>query len=206
MMVELLRQVLSQPMVDIRQILQDASMSVPATITSPSADETVASSAAAPSFASPASIKKAEELITSKLWMIEKSLRGAAEILCDSITNVGDGEGLSKTPLLSTGRAEMLAMVDRQEDREYLSTVRLQVVQFLQYLQEEMQALSLLPTHPLATLKNSLSIQKLWSQLLDLVVTRRMSCLKDVDHIRQVRYAMTDRAILCYADTVDAML
>jgi len=34
--------------------------------------------------------KKAEELIVSRLWMVEKALRGAAEILGDALSEPGE--------------------------------------------------------------------------------------------------------------------
>jgi len=197
--VDLLRQVISQPMEEIRQVLllQDASSTAP--VSGPFSSSSVAS----------ASIKKTEEMIVSKLWMIEKALRGAAEILGDSSPPIV----MSKThppppPLLSTGRDEILADLGRPEDRQYLASIRLQVAQFLQFFQEEIQqqqqqqqqqlsgqqqqaALSSLPSTEnlpclASSLRNNLSIQKLWTQLLNLLLTRRMSCLKDVDSMRQV--------------------
>ena len=197
--VDLLRQVISQPMEEIRQVLllQDASSTAPVSGPSSSSSSSVAS----------ASIKKTEEMIVSKLWMIEKALRGAAEILGDSSPPIV----MSKThppppPLLSTGRDEILADLGRPEDRQYLASIRLQVAQFLQFFQEEIQqqqqqqqlsgqqqqaTLSSLPSTEnlpclASSLRNNLSIQKLWTQLLNLLLTRRMSCLKDVDSMRQV--------------------
>jgi len=186
-LVDLLRQVIARPLEDIRKVLQDASAGVTAVVSSNCPDEDQASSCtiSGSAVSGPSlSIKKAEELIVSKLWMIEKSLRGAAEILCDTF-----GEE-PKTPVLSTCRDELLACLgdgpEVEDSRRFLTTIRMQVAKFLQYFQEEMQALSGLATHPLASLKNNLTIQKLWSQLFNLLVTRRMSCLKDVDNIRQV--------------------
>lgn len=178
-------------------LLQYASSTAPVSGPSPSSSP-VAS----------ASIKKTEEMIVSKLWMIEKALRGAAEILGDSSPPIV----MSKThtpppPLLSTGRDEILADLGRPEDRQYLASIRLQVAQFLQFFQEEIQqqqlqqqqlsgqqqqaSLSSLPSTEhlpclASSLRNNLSIQKLWTQLLNLLLTRRMSCLKDVDSMRQV--------------------
>jgi hypothetical protein len=182
-------------MEEIRQVLllQDASSTAP--VSGPFSSSSVAS----------ASIKKTEEMIVSKLWMIEKALRGAAEILGDSSPPIV----MSKThppppPLLSTGRDEIFADLGRPEDRQYLASIRLQVAQFLQFFQEEIQqqqqqlsgqqqqaALSSLPSTEnfpclASSLRNNLSIQKLWTQLLNLLLTRRMSCLKDVDSMRQV--------------------
>ena len=180
-------------------LLQDASSTAPASGPSPSSSPVASASA---------SIKKTEEMIVSKLWMIEKALRGAAEILGDSSPPIV----MSKThtpppPLLSTGRDEILADLGRPEDRQYLASIRLQVAQFLQFFQEEIQqqqlqqqqlsgqqqqaALSSLPSTEhlpclASSLRNNLSIQKLWTQLLNLLLTRRMSCLKDVDSMRQV--------------------
>ena len=209
-MVDLLRQVISQPMEDIRQVLQQDSAS------SSSSSSSVASSSASSSMMTMTmtmTTKKAEELIVSKLWMMEKALRGAAEILGDVLPleesrPPAATAAVPKTtppPLLSTGRDEILADLSRPEDRQYLVSIRLQVAQFLQFLQEEMQqqASSSLPSSSssseegegeeeghhsslASSLVNNLSVQKLWSQLLNLLLTRRMSCLKDVDNMRQV--------------------
>lgn len=199
-MVDLLRQVISQPMEDIRQVLLLPDASSTALVSGPS---------------SSASIKKTEEMIVSKLWMIEKALRGAAEILGDgdvlplleeessSSSSPPPPIGMSKShppppPLLSTGRDEILADLGRPEDRQYLASIRLQVAQFLQFFQEEIQQQQLsgqqqlaplfilLSSTSLSSLRNNLSIQKLWTRLLNLLLTRRMSCLKDVDSMRQV--------------------
>jgi hypothetical protein len=209
--VDLLRQVISQPMEDIRQVLllQDASSTaLPVSGPSPSSSSSSSSSVAS------ASIKKTEEMVVSKLWMIEKAIRGAAEILGDVLPLVEEGSSSSSPPppWLSTGRDEILADLGRPEDRQYLASIRLQVAQFLQFFQEEIQQqqlsgqqqhqqlsgqqqqapMSSLPStehHPClaSSLRNNLSIQKLWTQLLNLLLTRRMSCLKDVDSMRQVR-------------------
>lgn len=222
--VDLLRQVISQPMEDIRQVLLQHD--------DDSGDSTGDSDRSPAVASSSSSSKKVEELIISKLWMIEKALRGAAEILGDvlppppppivmsSKTKTNSPPTTPPPSLLSTGRDEILADLARPEDRQYLTSIRLQVAQFLHFFQQEMkmqqmqqQALAASRSqvnivmsddgdsdtvtatasieqrhyYSLASsLRNNLSIQKLWAQLLNLLLTRRMSCLKDVDSMRQV--------------------
>ena len=130
--------------------------------------------------------KKIEELLVSRLWLIEKSLRGAAEVLGDLTT---EPENLTTTlpeaswRLLSTGRENLLQSLS-DENRQYLLTLRVEILRFLIQFQEILHN-STLSTQAFASLKNNITIQTLWVSLFNLVVTRRMACLKDVENVRK---------------------
>lgn len=191
--ISLLKVVVTDSLKDIQQSLLDvtsnsSSSNSPLIASSNSSSEDLAHTAAGGNTSSAtAAFKKSEELLVSRLWMVEKALRGAAEVLGD-ITNEGryeqSGADATEWRLLSTGRDQLIAALPCPADRVYLQSLRLEVLKFLTFMQEAMHT-RFPAAHPYASLKNNITIQTLWVQLFHLVVTRRMACLKDVDNVRK---------------------
>jgi len=106
-----------------------------------------------------------------------------------SISPTGSEQSAPQWRLLSTGRDRLIESLMDPEDSLFLTTLRLQVLTFLNTLQECLYAVP--ATHPYAALKNNISLQTLWLQIFNLVVNRRMACLKDVDSLRKyMKYSL----------------
>jgi len=193
--VSLLRIIVSDSLDEIRNSLLSASADLP----NPAASVSASASASTvgqvqSSNAANSAFKKSEELLVSRLTMVEKALRGSAEILSDLSEEQEDLASIASAdaaPLkvASTGREALIATLD-PADRQFLRTLRLQVLRFLIFFQETIS--TLIPaTHPYSALKNNITVQTLWVGLFNLVVTRRMACLHDIDQVRKyLRYTV----------------
>jgi hypothetical protein len=202
--VRLLRVVVYESMRDMQNTLREATAdsaategspshphSEPATPMSTTMGSTTGSVAGAT--ATGMAFKKTEELIVSRLNMIEKALRGAAEILGDVTT---ESENLVVPPppvswrLSTTGREQLINHLPDAEDRLFLQTLRIEILRFLINLQDALYT-QIPATHAYAALKNNTAVQTLWLDLFNLVVTRRMACLKDIESVRKyLRYSI----------------
>ena len=195
--VSLLRIVVSDSLDEIRNSLLSASADLPNPPVSVSASASASASTvgqAQSSNAANSAFKKSEELLVSRLTMVEKALRGAAEILSDlseeqeDLASVASADA-APLKVASTGREALIATL-APADRQFLRTLRLQVLRFLIFFQETIS--TLIPaTHPYSALKNNITVQTLWVGLFNLVVTRRMACLHDIDQVRKyLRYTV----------------
>jgi hypothetical protein len=185
----LVRAVLPGIMSDILKDIRDATDTTTATASA----AVVEGGANAGAGGNGSAFKKAEELLISRLHMMEMAVRGAAEVLGDLTVEPEDLTApLSQPPwrLLTTGRESLIASLPAPEDRVLLQTLRIEVLRFLTFLQEAMYT-SIPSTHPYAALKNNITLQTSWMNLFSLVVMRRMACLKDVDNVRKyLRYSV----------------
>jgi hypothetical protein len=200
----LLKSVVTDSMRDMQQALADiTSLASPLAPSSKSSTDDLTelgavnlsnpiSVAGTPSTNATTAFKKSEEHLVSRLWMIEKALRGASEILGDHLhesTEANEGDQHGAWRLLSTGREALIESLVDPADSIYLQTLRVEVLKFLNSFQDAMHTIP--SAHPYAALKNNVSIQTLWLQLFNHVVNRRMACLKDVENMRKyMKYSL----------------
>jgi hypothetical protein len=134
------------------------------------------------------SIKKSEERIFNGLVIIRKSLRGCAEILGDDILDVNmntdTDEDVHPNAVLYTGRdKEYLSKVgSTAKEIELFSTLRHTILTFLI---DMCQTLDDLVDTEFRSIGDNEIIRKQWIKILQVLITQRMSCLKNVDKIKQ---------------------
>jgi len=142
--IELLRAVVTDGISEMQNITSEWAAQADAARTSVAALATGATAAGGAVTAvgsnSTSSSKKKEELIVNRLGMLEKALRGAAEILGDvdlsASGGIGAGTGVDATEaLLSTGREDLLRSLSQSSSGDYLRQLRVDVLRFLVQLQ-----------------------------------------------------------------------
>eukprot|EP01038_Epipyxis_sp_PR26KG_P007614 gene7614-10367_t len=141
-------------------------------------------SSASDSSSSELSINKAQEMIINNLKLIGKSLRGAAEMLGDYDNLKSEVENPDVNyPILATGRDALLNQLS-VEDKRYFIELRGNVLKFLHQLHDTL--FNKIPSNSIYTsLKNNEPINKCWMKIMNLIVNRRMACLKDVDNTKK---------------------
>eukprot|EP00605_Chrysophyceae_sp_TOSAG23-4_P000346 GSChrysophyteH1.ASY1.ANO1.393.1 assembled CDS len=146
------------------------------------------------------SMKKTEERIHQQLKIITKTVRGAAEVLGDNLSNneienaalfsesLEDSEyklneyDVMPSDMLSR-RSEVLKDLDQEFADLYLE-LRSEILQMLVRLGHILTSTSFLDG-PLAQLQNNDSIVSAWLKLFTVTVKQRMASLKDTDNTKK---------------------
>lgn len=155
------------------------------------------------------SFKKIEESITMYIKLIQKALRGAAEILGDDMTLFTSADTssskededqekvLANRPILSSGRYELIDALAEESDRNFLRCIRRNVLEWLLDIKSKMECASpnaksqdipsdsASPSVPsFQGLVNSTPIVKGWLKTLRILISFRMSHFKDINQTK----------------------